>query len=420
MFKNVMFKSPKDRLSGLWRFIVATFRQYLDDGSQTTAAALTYQTLFAVVPLLTVTYAIFNSFKAFTGLSGRVQALIFENVVPQNVSVVQKYLSSFSAQASSLSIASVALLVVTAFMMLFTIEREFNAVWRIREPRSGFQRFLMYWAILTLAPFLVGLALTISGYVLSLPLISGVTASTGVLRFVPMMLSASLFTLIYFAVPNCAVPFRHALTGGVMVAVVFEVAKVIFAKAMTHSNFQVIYGAFAAVPLFLLWIYLSWTIILIGAQVVMGLGVFRAKDPALAESPLIQLLLILERFHCAHSKGRVVTDAEISRLAGRVDVSEWNTFKAQLAVLNLIKPVDGGGMVLSRDLKEISVWDLYRQVPFDMPHSMRGEKAWEKMLAEQLEKISGSSEAYLGMSLDSLYRAVLRDESAPQTSQVSK
>ncbi|HKI74733.1 MAG TPA: YihY family inner membrane protein [Pseudomonadales bacterium] len=386
------------------RFCVETFQQFQKDDCFGTAASLTYQTLFAVVPLLTVTYSILNMFKAFAGFSARIQAFVFENVVPQNVAIIQQYLNSFSSQARSLSVWSIALLSVTAFMMLLTIEREFNKIWGVREPRRGFQRFLMYWAILTLGPFLVGLGFAISGYILSLPLISGVTESTGMLRLVPVILSASLFTLVYVTVPNCVVLFRHAAMGGVLIAVVFELAKWLFANLMAQSNFQVIYGAFAAVPLFLLWIFLSWTIILVGAEVVKGFAIFRPGGDEHLESPLIQLLLILELFYYAHLRGFVITDADIRALSGRIEASAWNDFKERLTGIGLIKAVERGGLVLSKDLNEISVWELYRQVPFDMPQGMAGDKPWEKMLAARLEKISGRSKEYLQMSLDDLFR----------------
>lgn len=398
-----MYGKLQAYFKNLVRFSDTVRRQFLEDDCQGTAAALTYQTLFAVVPLLTVMYAIFNSVKAFAGLGERIQQFIFENVVPQNVSVVQQYLSSFSQQARSLSAVSIVLLAVTAFMMLFTIERIFNQIWRVREPRRGFQRFLMYWALLTLGPFLVGLGFVISGYVMSLPLISGVTESTGILRYVPVLLSAAMFTLVYVAVPNCVVPLKHAVSGGVLVAIVFELAKAGFAKIMAQSNFQVIYGAFAAVPLFLLWIFTSWTIVLLGAEVVKSLGVFRSQGDEHIESPMVQLLLILEQFYLAYQRGDVIRDSDIRRLSSRVDVAEWNDYKARLVELNLIKPVERGGLVLVKDLGEISVWDLYSMVPFDMPRDIRGDKSWEKLLANNFYRISAQSEAYLRMDLASLY-----------------
>ena len=142
---------------------------------------------------------------------------IFTNVVPENVSLVQEYLGGFSAQAQSLSMPSAVFLVATAFLMLFTIERTFNEIWRIKETRHGLQRLMMYWA-------LIGVGIIVTTYVLSLPLISDVADSPVLLRFLPVLLSASTFTLIYAVVPNTLVPVRHAMVGGVLVAAVFESA----------------------------------------------------------------------------------------------------------------------------------------------------------------------------------------------------
>lgn len=392
-------------------FSVMVFRQFLADECQSTAAALTYQTLFAVVPLLTVFYAMFNAFAAFEGLSGRLETFIFENVVPENVDVVRDYLTSFSDQAQSLSVPSLLLLGVTAFLMLFTIERTFNEIWRVRDPRHGFQRFLMYWALLTLGPLMIGFGLVISTYVVSLPLISGVEG-TGILKFVPVIMSAAIFTLVFAAVPNCPVPTRDALIGGILVAIAFEVAKYSFATIMAESNFEVIYGTFAAVPLFLLWIFLSWTIVLMGAEIVKGLGVFRFRSNESIESPFVQLLLILEQFYLAHRRGETIVEQDIRRLSERIDVAEWNDLKAMLVDLNLIRPLDRGGIVLSRDLKELSVWELYQAVPFDMPRTVGGDKPWEQHLRNKLQKISSRSEEYMKLSLENLFQST-RPETVP-------
>ena len=388
----------------LLRFGRTIVYQYLDDDCQSTAAALTYQTLFAVVPLLTVMYSMFNAFEAFGGIAGRVEEFIFTNIVPENVGAVQEYLASFSDQARSLSAPSLALLSITAFLMLFTIERTFNEIWRVKDPRHGFQRFLMYWAIMTLGPLLIGIGFVISAYVVSIPLIVGVTETTGMLKLVPFVLSTLAFTLLYITVPNCVVHFRYGLIGGVLVAIAFEFAKVTFTRIMAGSNFEVIYGTFAAVPLFLLWVYLSWTIILAGAEIVKGLHIFRIGGDASIEPKLSQLILILELFFRAHQRGEVVRDSDIRRLSSRIDVGEWNDLKAVLVNLNLIKPLDRGGIVLSRDLKEISVWELYQLVPYDMPKTIGGNTPWEHDLAKRLEHISGGAQEDLGIDLETLFR----------------
>lgn len=387
-------------------------RQYLDDGCQSTAAALTYQTLFAVVPLLTVMYSMFNAFAAFEGVNRQIEDFVFSNVIPENVDVVQQYLSSFSEQAQNLSGPSLALLAATAFLMLYTIEKTFNEIWRVREPRGGYQRFLMYWALLTLGPMLIGVGFAISTYVVSLPLVSDVTAGTSALQFVPFFMSASIFTLIYLTVPNCLVPFKHAAIGGVAVATAFEIAKYSFADIMASSSFEVIYGTFAAVPLFLLWIYVSWTIVLVGAEFVKGLSVFRYNHEAHLESPFVQLLLIIELFYRAHERGDVISERDVRKLAARIDVSHWNDLRALLMDLDLIKSVDGGGIVLTKDLKDISVWDLYQKVPFDMPQQVGGDLPWERALNDRLRKIVGNSSEYLKVSLESLFQS-----SRPETVQ---
>ena len=159
----------------IWAFFYLMSERFIEDSCRSTAAALTFQTLFAVVPLLTVMYTIFNAFEAFDGLSGTVQEFIFTNVVPENVAVVREYLDEFSTSATNLGVPSGILVSVTALLMLFTIERTFNDIWRVKEPRHGFQRFLVYWAILTLGPAV----LAITAYTLTLPLISDVTEITG-------------------------------------------------------------------------------------------------------------------------------------------------------------------------------------------------------------------------------------------------
>ena len=149
----------------------------------------------------------------------------------------------------------------TTLMMLLTIEKAFNVIWRVRQPRRGISSFLLYWAILSLGPLLLGAGFAMSTYITSLSLISGPHALIGartVLKAMPLLLSVAAFTLIYAAVPNTRVPLRHALVGGTFTAVLFETAKQLFGLYVSYfPSYQLIYGAFAAVPLFLLWVYLS-------------------------------------------------------------------------------------------------------------------------------------------------------------------
>ncbi len=389
-----------------WRLLKFLMQHFLQDSCQTSAAALTYQTLFAVVPALTVMYMVLSQFEMFGGMGRMVEDLVFGNIVPENVTAVQDYLRGFSQKARSLGIPSLIFLAVTAFLMLLTIERTFNEIWRVKEPRLGFQRLLMYWAVLTMGPILVVIGIGSSTYVLSLPLISDVTESPLFLRFLPLLMSASALTLIYAAVPNTRVPFGHAVIGGVLVATVFAGSKIIFGFIMARSSFGVIYGTFAVVPIFLLWIYVAWTIILMGAELVKGLGVYRFGGSSKLEEPLFQILIILEVFSRAHHRGDVVSEAMIRNLGSRINMENWTEYRRMLMTLNLIRAVDKGGLVLARNLSEMTLWELHTKLPWRLPGgSINGSSAWEKSLSETFESISGRNQEALGGDLASLFQS---------------
>lgn len=409
-----MFDQLKQLVQGLRGILSWLGRNFVEDNCQTTAAALTYQTMFAVVPTLTVAFAMFETFEAFGSVSGRLEAYLFQNIVPESAGLVQEYLTEFSRQARNLSGPSLLVLAVTAFLMLFTIERTFNDIWRVKEPRKGYQRFLVYWAILTLGPICVGLGFVITTYILSLPMISDMAESPQMLQLVPFALSTVMFTLIYVAVPNCGVPVRHGLVGGVIVAAAFELAKVLFGLIMSRSNFQVIYGTFAAVPLFLLWIYISWTIVLLGAELVKAMGIYRASKSRRLEARLVQILIILRAFQRAHEKGETVKESEIERFGARINFEEWHEYRQKLIELNLIKSVDRGGLMLSRDLRDVTLWDLYQWLPWSLPEKIIGaDSPWEKELSRRFADLSERNKEALSVDLESLFReeSEFREES---------
>jgi len=388
-----------------WRFPVYLVRNFIADRCLNTTAALTYQTLFAVVPFVTMLYTVLSMFGAVQDAGRQFEDFVFSNVVPENVAVVQEYLHSFSEQASNLTIPSAMFLAVTVFMMLFTIERTFNEIWKIREPRRGFERLLMYWALLTVAPLLLVAGIAMSTYALSLPLFSDVTESPLLWRVLPVVMSAVTFTLVYIAVPNTLVPLRHAIIGGVLVAAVFETAKFGFGTLMSQSSFQVLYGTFAVVPLFLLWVYTSWMIVLIGAELVKGLGVYRFAGSHSVRDPLVQVLTVLYLFHRAHLRGEVVTERMVRERAKRIDLEHWTDYRSRLMALNLIRPVERGGMVLSRDLAEVTVWQLHESLPWPLPtEKVRDGDDWEQRISTVFEHIEADNGARLKMSIESLFR----------------
>ncbi len=386
----------------IWRFAVALWRQFFEDHCPVTAAALTYQTLFAIVPLLTLMYTVFSMFEAFSDLGVVVEEFVFSNVVPENIAMVQGYLRSFSDQARQLSLPSVIVLAATAALMLATIEKTLNEIWGVREPRHGLQRLWVYWAVLTLGPLLVGCGLAVSTYVFSMPLISDVTGSTGLLSVVPFILGAAFLTLIYLAVPNCNVPVKYAAIGGTLAAVIFESAKYLFASLVARTDIAVIYGTFAAAPLLLMWIYLCWTILLIGAEFVKMLTVFPRSSSADLGAPMFQILYILDLFRRAHLSGTAVDERAIYTLADRVDLQRWSEYRALLMDLKLIRALGGGELVLAQDLHAITLWDLHRALPWPLPAEGVSGSAWARHLSETFTSLSGRNQETMSMDVSTL------------------
>ncbi|WP_375737749.1 YihY family inner membrane protein [Pseudomonas boanensis] len=396
----------RQRLSDVvefWRFLL---QRFVVDRGANSAAALTYTSLFAVVPMMTVTFTMLSAIPAFQGTGEQIQSFIFRNFVPSAGEVLQEYLRAFTVQARQLTWVGVAVLVVTAFMMLVTIEKAFNTIWRVRQPRRGVSSFLLYWAILSLGPLLLGAGFAVSTYITSLSLLSGLDALIGaktLLGFMPLLFSVAAFTLIYAAVPNARVPLGHALTGGAFAALLFEAAKALFGLYVSFfPGYQLIYGAFATVPLFLLWIYLSWLIVLFGAELVCNLSTpWHWRRRALP--PLLVLLGILRVFHDRQLRGLSVRHLDVQRAGWHLPEDEWLEMLELLEAQNLVCRVSGGAWVLCRDLGNYSLHQLLNHCPWPLPRlgqlPAHLDEDWYPPLRNALEMLQEEHRALFGGSL---------------------
>lgn len=374
-----------------WGFLL---RRFLADRAANSAAALTYTTLFAVVPMMTVTFAMLSAIPAFQGAGEQIQHFVFHNFVPSSGETVQEYLREFTTQARKLTWVGVVLLAVTAFMMLVTIEKAFNTIWRVRQPRRGVTSFLLYWAILSLGPLLLGAGFAATTYITSLSLLSGPDALVGaqtLLGFAPLLSSVAAFTLLYCSVPNARVPLHHGLAGGLFTAVLFELAKGLFGLYVSlFPGYQLIYGAFATVPLFLLWIYLSWLIVLFGAELVCNLSSSRQWRRR-ALPPVLVLLGVLRVFQQSQQGGLPVTHAEVQRAGWQLPEDEWAELTEFLAGEQLICRTSGGAWVLCRDLQHYSLYQLLMSSPWPLPRPgqlpEQLEEVWYPPLREALQRL---------------------------------
>jgi membrane protein len=306
-------------------------RRLREESLPQVAGSLTFTTVFALVPLLTIALAIFTTFPMFQALRQGLEAYFVQSVMPKQIATpILNNLTMFAAKATRLSAVGAVALVVTSVAMMGTIERVFNRIWRVKAERSWARRILVYWAILTLGPVLVGVSLSMSTHVyMATSDLVGAVPVLGAIVYTVLSLAVTTaaFTLMYVVVPNRLVDWRDALWGGLMAAVFFELAKRGFAIFITQfPTYSRIYGTLAALPLFLLWIYLSWLITLFGALFTAALPVVKYErwwHEAVPGGAFVDAMAILKVLHVAAECGdTALVNAGAIRLRTRLGFDE--------------------------------------------------------------------------------------------------
>lgn len=278
----VLRQAFAELLAWPWLQTLATFRQrFREEKLGLTAGSLTFTTLISLVPLLTVMLAIFTAFPMFSSFQSSLEQYFLKSLIPPNIAKpVLGALTQFAAKANRLGVVGLVALGFTALMLMLTIDRTLNAIWRVHRPRPMAQRVLVYWAGLTLGPLLLGGSLTLTSYAISVgqglfTKMPGDVAA--LLRSADIVLLGLAMAGLFHYVPNTHVRWRHALLGGVFVSLAFALAKSALAWYVKQvPTYSTLYGAFATVPIFLIWIYLGWVIVLLGA-------ILAANAPALME-----------------------------------------------------------------------------------------------------------------------------------------
>lgn len=256
-----------------WKSTALTLRErFSEDRLGLTASSLTFTTIMALVPFMTVALAVFTAFPMFAKFHDVLQQWLVASLIPDNIArQVLGYLTQFAGQASRLGVAGAAILFGTALALILTIDHTLNGIWRVRKPRHLGQRVLVYWVAMTLGPLLLGVSLSITSY--------AITVSQGVVGAMPGAFQLLLDTLqfflmsagmaaLYHYVPNTLVKWGHAWVGGLFVAAGLELAKKLLALYLSQvPTYSVMYGAFATVPILLIWIYVAWVIVLLGAVI---------------------------------------------------------------------------------------------------------------------------------------------------------
>ncbi len=349
------------------RFLVTRFRE---DALAQVAGSLTFTTLLALVPIITIALTVFSAFPVFGAVTASLKTFILANFVPGSASkLITVYMQQFADKASRLTAVGIALLGVTSVMLMLTIDRVFNRIWRVRRPRPLLQRLLVYWTVLTIGPLLIGVSLYVTSWLItaSLGLLNERDAGGLLFKLFATALTCVALAFLYRTVPNRKVEPVDALIGGVLAGLAFEAMKSAFANFITQfGSYKLVYGAFAGLPVFLLWIYLSWIVVLAGAVITAAIPFIRAggwKTHRVPGSRFVEALQLLRLLTDAHREGHVVSLDALSQ-GSHLSLDDAESMLDHMRREGWVARSGADGWLLARDPRAIQVSEIYREFVF--------------------------------------------------------
>jgi membrane protein len=359
------------RTGTFFRFL---WQRFLDDRLFEAAGALSYTTVFALVPLSMVVFGVLSAFPVFDKWSDQLSDYIFSNFVPSSARAVESYLRQFSQNTGQLTTVGVIALVISLLITLTSVETTFNRIWRVKTARPKFGRFLVYWTVLTLGALVATASLALSTRFFAMEVFqtaSGRALENVMLSLAPMSIELVAFAAIYRVVPHRTIQWRHALAGAFLAVVLIELVKWVIGLYLGNlGSYQKIYGPLAFVPIFLLWIYFGWVSILLGASFASSMSAFRYQ-PAAMRLPIgyeiYGLLRMLGRFDEARCRGKGLHSDEIQRMEPMMTDALVQQMLAQLDEIDLLARAESGEWILARDLDDITLAELYEACHLRIP-----------------------------------------------------
>ena len=395
--------TPDNRHTSIWyrwtvfaRYVVRRFQK---DGGLQVASALTYTSLLSIVPLLAVSLAVIGSFGALAPMREAVQSTLLDFLVPSVAMDLSGYINDFLENTKELTAPGVIALAFTAIMMLSTIESTFNRIWRTSGARPWPIRFLAFWAVLTLGPILLGISLALSSTfrIITEQAVGEAAVQQGTL-VLTFFLQWAAFTALYLIIPVRRVMLLDALAGGAVAAILFQPLKFGFGIAFDSSNnYQTIYGALAAIPVFLIWLYSFWTLLIIGAQVAAALPERHmlnwksGRQETTAAARLDAALMMLARLWRAAGDGRSVRSDDPALTRGDLVLQP-------LVEAGLVVELDGGLYRAGGDFTRIPIAELWQALDLQTPPA--GSDAAKQLLAPVKEAERQFLEQPIAMLLD--------------------
>jgi len=396
------------RIGNFLRYVAQRFWK---DGALETAASLSYTSLLSLVPLMAIALAMLAAFPVFDGIRQQLVGMAFQNFVPAVGNVVQTQVDRFVANAGKLTAAGIVGLAFTAIMLLVTIEDAFNRVFRVARERKALSKLLVYWTVLTLGPLLIGTSLSLSGYLTAVKKYQFAAAISPVVTApLPTILSALAFTVLFAAIPNRRVSIRDAAIGGAVAALLFAGLRWGFAIYITSSKaYTSLYGAVAAVPIFLFWMFLSWAVVLVGAEITAALPEWRAghhqaerrAQGARRLTIALDVLALLMQAAIAATKGMSRRDLlDATALPER----DLQPVLRRLCHAGFVAPLVGNRFLLARDLDAATLDDLIVALELELAldDSIAAVSPWRGKVEERIEAARDAHREALSVPLKPL------------------
>lgn len=379
-------------IRALLEFCLALARRFRDDRGIQTAGSLTFTTLLALVPLVTVALAMSTAFPVFDQAMEALGRYVSGQLLPDGGAKVTQQFTAFAAKAGRLTAVGLAFLAVTALMLILTVDEVLNRIFRVQRRRALAQRLLMYWAVLSLGPLLIGASLSMTSFLVgsSLGVLDLGWLTRGVLGLMPFLFTCAALGLLYLVVPYRRIDVRHALVGAVVAGVLFELAKRAFALYIAKvPTYSLIYGAFATLPIFLLWLYLSWVIVLFGATLTAMLPGYHGALQRMADTPgrdLMDAVAVLRILAVARRTEGALALTQIAKRA-KLPPERCEHVLERCAAQGWAARTDRDNWLLARDASSVALAQVVRAFAIDA-EALRA--AVPPVLAEQLSRAGQS------------------------------
>ncbi len=391
-------------------FLLFAVRRFSKDRCLRMAASLSYTSLLAVVPLTAIAFSMLAAFPVFEGIRGEFQNALFSNFLPQSAEAMREYFDQFVKNTARLTAVGIIGLAATAVLLLGTIEADMNAIFRVTRPRAVVPRLLVFWALITLGPLLLGASFSLSTYFFALTRWVGVDGLEGTFieftQFLPTFMVIVALTFCYVIVPNRRVRARDAIVGAIVAGLLFGLLRHGFGIYVARfPTYQTIYGAVSVVPIFLVWMYLSWAVVLFGAILTASMGEWRSGvrqvgTTVASEARLVAALQILHRLLMASQSGEGVTRGRLLRETGQSGLVV-EAILVDMERAGYVDQTPRRGWVLIRDLSVVTLFDLMREMGLILSGSdvVAGKAVWRGKVREVLDGMAAEQSVRADISL---------------------